>query len=98
MSQPRPNPDQISAAIGAAERAVLFARETRKGLRRRRTARRAQRLSTARERCAAAARPLRSFIGMAAWDGIHIDDELAMKKVMEKLRYERRQIDKMLKR
>lgn len=32
---------------------------------------------------------------MAAWDKIALDDELAMKGVMEKLRYERRQIDKM---
>jgi hypothetical protein len=33
---------------------------------------------------------------MVAWDGIALDDELAMKKIMEALRYERRQIDKML--
>lgn len=33
---------------------------------------------------------------MSAWGGISTDDDLAMKRVMEALRYERRQIDKML--
>jgi hypothetical protein len=34
---------------------------------------------------------------MVAWGGIELDDELAMKKAMEALRYERRQLTKMLK-
>jgi hypothetical protein len=83
------------AALGAAERAVFHARSTRKKLGRRRTARRSTQLLAARQRCSEAAAPLRSYIGMIAWGGISLDDELAMKRQMEKLRYERRQIDKM---
>lgn len=95
MSQPRPTYQEVAAGITAAERAAAASRETRLRLGRRRTKRRAQQLAAARQRCADAAKPLRSWLGMVAWGGIRQADEIAMKKVMEKLRYERRQIDKM---
>lgn len=83
------------AALGDAERAVSYSRDTRKRLGRRRTPTRKKLLLAARERCADAAVPMRSWLGMVAWGGITLDDELAMKRQMERLRYERRQIDKM---
>lgn len=95
MPQARPKAPEITAVLGAAERAVLHSRSTRKKLGRRRTARRESQLLAARQRCAEAAAPLRSYIGMIAWEGIALDDELAMKRQMADLRYERRQIDKM---
>lgn len=95
MTQARPTSAQITVTLGVAERAALHARETRKRLRRRKTKRRKDQLLEARQRCAEAAKPLRSYIGMVAWEGISLDDELAMKRQMERLRYERRQIDKM---
>jgi len=94
--QERPNSGQIVAVLGAAERAAISARETRRRLGRRRTQRRESQLLGARARCAEAAIPLRSYIGMVAWGGISQDDEISMKNIMSKLRYERRQIDKML--
>lgn len=96
MPQPRPKSAEIATALGDAERAVTHARDTRKRLGRRRPPRREEQLTAARARCADAAIPLRSYIGMVAWGGISLDDELAMKRQMELLRYERRQIDKML--
>lgn len=95
MSQPRPNHKEIEAVIEAAERVAKASRATRADLGRRRTPTRAKRLRNAREQCSDAAKPFRPWLGMAAWGGIALDDELAMKKVMEALRYERRQIDKM---
>lgn len=95
MTKLRPTPSQITVALSAAERAVMSSRETRKRLGRRRTNRRKTQLLAAREGCAEAAVPIRSWLGMAAWGGIALDDELAMKRQMERLRYERRQIDKM---
>lgn len=96
MSQPRPTHDQISAAVSAADRAVTAAVAVRKRYHRRRAPQRESALVGARTRCEESAKPLRSWIGMSAWGGIELDDELAMKKVMEALRYERRQIAKML--
>lgn len=83
-------------ALAAGNSAAAAARDTRKRLGRRRTAQRTKQLTAARKRCADAAEPLRSWIGMVAWGGISLADELAMKNMMTKLRYERRQIDKML--
>lgn len=95
--QTSPTKDQIEAAISVAEEAVSHARDVRKRVGRRRTPKRKVQLTTARDRCASTAEPLRSFIGMVAWDkhGITLEQELDMKKAMEALRYERRQIDKM---
>jgi hypothetical protein len=94
--QTRPTTQQIMAALGVAERAVLDSQATRRSLGRRKTKLRQKRLAEARQRCAEAAKPLRSYIGMAAWEGISLEDELLMKRQMERLRYERRQLDKML--
>lgn len=93
--QSPPDREQIEAAVTVAEEAVSHAREVRKRVGRRRTPRRKAQLQAARDRCSAAAEPLRSFIGMIAWHDLPLDQEIAMKGVMKKLRYERRQIDKM---
>lgn len=93
--QAKPTSEQITAAIGVADDAVEHSRVLRKRLGRRRTPTRAAQLTAARERCAHAAEPLRSFIGMVAWHDLAVKHELAMKGAMQKLRYERRQIDKM---
>jgi hypothetical protein len=93
--QKSPTPEQIAAALDVASEAIEHSAATRKRVGRRRTPKRAAQLTAARERCAHAAEPLRSFIGMIAWHDIPVEQELAMKKAMEKLRYERRQIDKM---
>lgn len=94
--QEAPTAEQISAALMAAEDACAHTRATRRRLGRRRTQQRQRQLSDARERCAEAAKPLRSYIGMVAWHDLPIEQELAMKTAMSELRYERRQIDKML--
>lgn len=96
MRQNRPDHDEIANAVARAAAAAKSSAELRKKLRRRQTPTRAAQLDTARDRCSAAAPQLRSWIGMCAWGGIALDDELAMKRVMEALRYERRQIDKMV--
>lgn len=96
MSQPRPNRAEIAAAVAVARTAAGDATTHRKSFRRRRTPRRNEILTRAQKRCENAAVPLRSWLGMTAWGGIELEDELAMKKVMEDLRYERRQIAKML--
>lgn len=93
--QTSPTKEQIDAAILVAEEAVNHASDVRKRVGRRKTPRRAAQLTAARERCAAAAEPLRSFIGMIAWHDLPVEFELVMKSAMQKLRYERRQIDKM---
>lgn len=93
--QTSPTKEQIDAAILVAEEAVSHASDVRKRVGRRKTPRRAAQLTAARERCAAAAEPLRSFIGMIAWHDLPVEFELSMKSAMQKLRYERRQIDKM---
>lgn len=95
MSQSRPTQEQISAAISRADRAVTNAMEVRRRYHRRRSPQRPAALAAARDRCTEATGPFRSWLGMAAWGGIELADELAMKRVMEALRYERRQIDKM---
>lgn len=95
MAQPSPTQEQIKAALTVSAEAVIHAREVRKRVGRRRTPRRAAQLTAARERCAHAAEPLRSFIGMVAWHDLPVGQELSMKKAMSELRYERRQIDKM---
>lgn len=95
MAQPHPDRAVIAAALAEATDAVVASKTTRASLGRRRTPTRAKRLTAARDRCAAAAEPIRSWLGMVAWGGIEQEDELAMKKVMTALRYERRQIDKM---
>lgn len=95
MAQPRPDRATIAAALAEASDAATASKTTRLSLGRRRTLTRAKRLTAARDRCSAAAEPIRSWLGMVAWGGIEQEDELAMKKVMAALRYERRQIDKM---
>lgn len=96
MSQARPDHKQIEGGIREVERKVARAREVRKKYARRRTPRRDSALRDARTGCAAAVKPLRSWLGMVAWGGITLDDELAMKAAVAAARYERRQIDKML--
>lgn len=96
MSQPRPTSEQIAAAIREAESASTAAAAVRARYHRRRSPRREPALAAAKERCEAAASPLRSFIGMVAWHDLPVEEELAMKAAMQKLRYERRQIAKML--
>jgi hypothetical protein len=96
MSQPRPHSEQITAALGTADAAMAAARKTRARYRGRKTPGRVDALCDARARCEAAAEPMRSWLGMVAWGGIALEDELAMKKAMADLRYERRQIAKML--
>lgn len=96
MSQPRPDQAKIAAALTRADSAVAAAAACRARYHRRRAPKRDSALAAARNRCAEAAAPLRSWLGMAAWGGISLDDELLMKKATTALRYERRQIDKML--
>lgn len=96
MSKDRPTHDEIMAATARALGAAQNSAACRKRLRRRNPPTRDAQLRTMRSRCADAAPQLRSWIGMSAWGGISTDDDLAMKKAMEALRYERRQIDKML--
>lgn len=94
--QTPPSKHDIDTAVEAASDAAAHARHVRERLGRRRTARREDQLTAARQRCTDAAVPLRSYIGMVAWHDFHIDQELAMKNAIAALRYERRQIDKML--
>lgn len=95
--QPSPTEKDIRDAIGAGRHAASYAKQTRGRLRRRNPPKRQEYLERARKQCAEAAAVLRSYIGMVAWEKhkITLDQELEMKKVMEDLRYERRQIDKM---
>ena len=95
LMKEKPTSEQIMAAVGVATEAVDHARALRKRLGRRKTPTRAAQLTAARARCASAADPLRSFIGMVAWHDLPYELESAMKDAMAKLRYERRQIDKM---
>jgi hypothetical protein len=95
LMKPKPTADQIMAAVGVATEAADASRALRKRLGRRRTPTRAAQLAAARDRCAAAAEPLRSFIGMVAWHDLPYELESAMKDAIAKLRYERRQIGKM---
>lgn len=96
MAQDRPTHAQILAAIGRAETACVQAANCRTRYSRRRSPRRPLALAAALEQCVAVAGPFRSWLGMVAWGGIDLDDELAMKKIMEKLRYERRHLERML--
>lgn len=96
--KPSPTAQDIRDAIGAGRYAASYAKQTRGRLRRRQTANRRAQLEGAKVKCEQAAAPLRSYIGMIAWDqhDITLEQELEMKKTMEDLRYERRQIAKML--
>ena len=96
--KPSPTEQDIRDAIGAGRYAASYAKQMRGRLRRRNTANRKAKLESAKVKCEQAAEPLRSYIGMIAWDKheITLDQELEMKKTMEALRYERRQITKML--
>lgn len=91
-----PQPSKIAAALTTAETAVAEAQAARKRFARRHPSHRQEQLVGARERCAEAAKPLRSYIGMCAWGVIMFNDESAMKHQIARLRYERRQLDKML--
>lgn len=93
--QPKPTTPQIVDALTAAADAVLFAHSVRKRFGRRLVPFREQKIDEALARCAVAAAPLRSYIGMVAWHDLPLETELAMKKVMQELRYERRQLTKM---
>jgi hypothetical protein len=96
MAQKSPDHAEIEAAVAAAQTLADNSAAVRRRWRRRNAPTRQPALEGARQRCADAAPQLRSWIGMSAWGGISTDDDLAMKRVMEALRYERRQIDKML--
>lgn len=97
MAQSRPTYAEIANGLRAAQYAVERSAAVRARYRRRRgLKRRATDLTEARERCERAAPQLRSWLGMVAWGGIKLADELAMKRAMEELRYERRQLTKML--
>jgi len=93
-----PTAQDIRDAIGAGRYAVSYAKQTRGRFRRRKTKTRRPLLEAAKVKCELAAVPLRSYIGMIAWDKheITVEQEIEMKKIMEDLRYERRQITKML--
>lgn len=98
MRQPRPDHAVIENELGRADAAVNHSRDVRRRYRRRRgAARRDEHLAAAKARCEQIAIPIRSWLGMVAWGGIELEDEIAMKAMMERLRYERRQITKMLK-
>lgn len=96
--KPSPTAQDIRDAIGAGRHAASCAKQIRGRLRRRKTTNRREQLEGAKVNCEQAAAPLRSYIGMIAWDKheITLKQELEMKKTMEDLRYERRQIAKML--
>jgi hypothetical protein len=96
MTQPTPTADEIASGLRSAETAVTNAANVRQRYRRRRLKRRGEQLTAARDRCVAAAAPLRSWIGMVAWHDLPLETELAMKDAISALRYERRQITKML--
>lgn len=97
MSKNRPDHAHIAAAIERLDNAVAVSTAVRKRYRRRITPARNPALEQARQDCADSVPLLRSWLGMAAWGGIDVADELAMKNAVERARYERRQIDKMLK-
>lgn len=94
--QDRPTDKQLQRAIDIGDMVAKASKECRARYGRRRTPQRQERLTWHRKRCAAAAVPLRSYIGMVAWHDIPVDFEIPMKRVIADLRYERRQIDKML--
>jgi len=96
MAQKAPDHAQITSAVRLADEVAERSKQTRARWRRRKAPTRGQRLQTAREQCATAAEPLRSWLGMVAWHNLPLEDELAMKAAVQKLRYERRQLDKML--
>lgn len=96
MSQSTPDYSQIESAVKVADRAAMLSAEARKKYARRRSPRRESTLNRCRERCSEAAKPLRSYIGMIAWHDLPVDVELMLKNAIAKLRYERRQLDKML--
>lgn len=92
----KPSSDAVKSAVSDGLAAAEASRALRKTFRRRRTPQRDRKLRSMRSRCSEAADPLRSYIGMVLWHDIPLADELAMKDAIAKLRYERRQIDKML--
>lgn len=94
--QPRPTNQQLQEAIDSGRAAAKASAECRARYGRRRTPQRTERLTYHRDSCAEAAVPLRSYIGMVAWHDLPLEFDLAMRDVIEDLRYERRQIDKML--
>lgn len=97
MPQPTPTREDVESALADAAAAVGRARGMRRRLARRRTPNRDAELRAMQGECADRAAPLRSFIGMVAWHDLPTDQELVMKTAIGDLRYERRQIDKMLK-
>jgi hypothetical protein len=86
----------MATAVSAARDAVERAGKMRRRLARRRTPHRDAELRAMQGECAEAAVPLRSYIGMVAWHDLPVEQELAMKDAIAALRYERRQIGKML--
>lgn len=94
--QTTPTKQQIEHVVHAALDAVAASSDTRSRFKRRRTPIRTRQLERSLDACVAAAEPLRSFIGMVAWHDFDMDTELMMKDAIAKLRYERRQIAKML--
>lgn len=94
--QERPTDKQLQQAIDDGRRAAKASAECRARYGRRKTPQRTERLTYHRSRCAEAAKPLRSYIGMVAWHDLPLEFDLPMRDVIGALRYERRQIDKML--
>lgn len=94
--QESPTSEQLLRATGDATERVDKSRAMRKRLRRRRTPRRDQELRDMLESLAAAAAPVRRYIGMVLAHDIPMETELALKRASQDLRYERRQIGKML--
>jgi hypothetical protein len=94
--QDRPTDKQLQKAIDAGRAVAKAAAECRERYARRRTPQRKERLTYHRNRCADAAAPLRSYIGMVAWHDLPLEFDLRMRDVIGELRYERRQLDKML--
>jgi hypothetical protein len=94
--QDRPTDKQLQQAIDIGRMVAKASAECRARYGRRRTPQRTERLTQHRQRCADAAVPLRSYIGMVAWHDLPLEFDLPMRDVIGELRYERRQITKML--
>lgn len=92
----RPSDKQLQQAITAGRAVAKASSECRARYGRRRTPQRTDRLTFHRQRCASAAVPLRSYIGMNAWYDFPLEIDHGLRDAIAELRYERRQIDKML--
>lgn len=94
--QETPTPTRIEAAVATATRYVKTAEDLRKRERGHRRPQREENLKAALADCAAAARPLRRWIGMCFAHDIDLELEIAMKRAVKALDRERRKLRKML--